>query len=244
MWLVLSFFLQGVFGALLMQLATPPRPALQWLGAMLFVRSPAHHPIRPPRTHGALAAAGGFMARAEGRCSTGVAGTRVGLGRSRRDDCRRAALPAADGAPTIAGAVSLRQCLAAPRQVLAIALHGTLVLAAVWMALWQSGSLDGAGCGLAPPYRRVRRLLRQPADLHPRRRRARRCWPPASSVMPVRRITRATRIWARACCCLAPSSPGRWSPRHARPRGGRRRGRICRSWRGSWSWQRWPSARW
>ena len=38
-WLVLCFALQGVFGALMMQLATP-RPLLQWLGAMLFILSP------------------------------------------------------------------------------------------------------------------------------------------------------------------------------------------------------------
>ena len=39
LWLVLSFALQGVFGALLMQLATP-RPTLQLLGATLLILSP------------------------------------------------------------------------------------------------------------------------------------------------------------------------------------------------------------
>ena len=140
MWLVLSFFLQGVFGALLMQLATP-RPALQWLGAMLFVLSPPliirfGHPALT--AHWLLLAALWLALKADApRVSLGRALAWAGVG-AMTAAVQPYLLPMV---LTIAGAVSLRQCLAAPRQVLAIALHGTLVLAAVWMALWQSGSL-------------------------------------------------------------------------------------------------------
>ncbi len=68
LWLVLSFALQGVFGALLMRLATP-RPELQLLGATLLILSPPldlPHPAR--RLDGALAHPRGAVALAQGGC--------------------------------------------------------------------------------------------------------------------------------------------------------------------------------
>ncbi len=147
MWLVLSAALQGVFGALLMQLATP-RPVLQWLGALLFVLSP---PLILRFGHPALTAhwlllAGLWLAlKADAH--------QVSLRRA----IAWAGLAAVTAAVqpyllpmvlTMRGAISLRQVLAAPRQVLTIALHGSLALAAVWVALWQSGSLMVPGDGL------------------------------------------------------------------------------------------------
>lgn len=140
MWLVLSAALQGAFGALLMQLATP-RPVLQWLGAMLFVLSPPliirfGHPALT--AHWLLLAALWLALKADaGRVSW-------------RRAIAWAALAAVTAAVqpyllpmvlTIAGAASLRQLIASPRQVLSIACHGVFALVATWIALWQSGSL-------------------------------------------------------------------------------------------------------
>ena len=140
MWLVLSAALQGVFGALLMQLATP-RPVLQWLGAMLFVLSP---PLIIRFGHPALTAH--WLLLAALWLALQADADRV----SRRRAVAWAALGAVTAAVqpyllpmvlTIAGAASVRQLLAAPRQVLSIALYGVVALAATWVGLWQSGSL-------------------------------------------------------------------------------------------------------
>lgn len=140
MWLVLSAALQGVFGALLLQLATP-RPVLQWLGAMLFVLSP---PFIIRFGHPALTAH--WLLLAALWLSLKSDADRV----SRRRAIAWAALAAVTAAVqpyllpmvlTIAGAASLRQILATPRQLLSIAQHGAAALAAAWVALWQAGSL-------------------------------------------------------------------------------------------------------
>ena len=116
MWLVLSAALQGVFGALLMQLATP-RPVLQWLGAMLFVLSP---PLIIRFGHPALTAH--WLLLAALWLALQADADRV----SRRRAVAWAALGAVTAAVqpyllpmvlTIAGAASVRQFLAAPRQV-------------------------------------------------------------------------------------------------------------------------------
>jgi hypothetical protein len=114
MWLVLSAALQGAFGALLMQLATP-RPVLQWLGAMLFVLSP---PLIIRFGHLALTAHWLLLAalwlalqadadRVSRRRAVALGGPRGGHGRRAAvsaahgaDDCRRrerAPAPAAPG---------------------------------------------------------------------------------------------------------------------------------------------------
>ncbi len=140
MWLVLSAALQGAFGALLMQLATP-RPVLQWLGALLFVLSP---PLILRFGHPALTAHWLLLAALWLVLRPGADQV------SPRRAIAWAVLAAATAAVqpyllpmvlTIAGAASLRQCLAAPRRVLVIALQGVSVLASTWMALWLSGSL-------------------------------------------------------------------------------------------------------
>lgn len=151
LWLVLCFALQGVFGAVLMQLATP-RPALQLAGALLFVLCP---PLIFRFHHAALAAHWLLLAA---------------LWLSLRADAdeptaRRAAhwallcMAAAAIQPYILFmvlvmmlAAFLRVWLQAPRRWPAIGLHAAIALAATWVALWQSGSLmvasdDGLAVG-------------------------------------------------------------------------------------------------
>lgn len=150
-WLTTSYALQGVFGALLMAIATP-RPVLQFLGALLFIFSP---PLVFRLGHAALTAH--WLVLAALWLSLKEGGDTPTL--------RRAAAWALLAAVTAAiqpyilvmivalmGAAYLRQFLAAPRRLLTIATHAALGLAAAWVALWQSGSLmvaagDGLGIG-------------------------------------------------------------------------------------------------
>ena len=139
MWLVLSFALQGAFGALLMQLVTPSR-WMQGLGAMLFVLSP---PLIIRFGHPALTAHWLILAA---------------LWLALRDDAdhpsaRSAlwwmALAAATAAvqpyllPMVMGiqaAVCLRQIIVTPRRAYVPAVHGVAGLTAAWASLWASGS--------------------------------------------------------------------------------------------------------
>lgn len=150
-WFTTSYALQGVFGALLMQLATP-RPGLQFLGALLFIMSP---PLIFRLPHAALTAHWLVLAA---------------LWLSLKPDAdtptwRRASAWAVLAALTAAiqpyillmivvlmGAAYLRQALAAPRRLPAIVVHAGFGLAASWIALWQSGSFmvrtdDGLSIG-------------------------------------------------------------------------------------------------
>jgi hypothetical protein len=140
LWLVLSFALQGVFGVLLMRLATP-RPTLQLLGASLLILSP---PLIFRILHAALTAHWLVLA---------------GLWLSLKPDaavvswrqCAGWALLIAASAATqpyimfmilvLMLAAYLRQFIAAPRRVLRIAVHVAIVGAAAAVSLWQSGSL-------------------------------------------------------------------------------------------------------
>ena len=151
LWFAASYALQGVFGALLMRLATP-RPVLQFLGAILFVLSP---PLIFRLPHAALTAHWLVLAA---------------LWLSLKEDAdtpslRRAAAWALLASMTAAIqpyillmvvvlmlAASLRQALAAPRRLATIAAHVALGLAAAWITLWQSGSFmvaadDGLSIG-------------------------------------------------------------------------------------------------
>jgi hypothetical protein len=140
LWLVLSFALQGVFGALIMQIATP-RPLLQLLGALLIILSP---PLIFRILHAALTAHWLVLAA---------------LWLCLRDDAEVpswrlaaawAALCAASAAiqPYIMlmivvlmlGAYA-RQVIARPRAFLSSAAHVLLATAAANVVLWQSGSL-------------------------------------------------------------------------------------------------------
>lgn len=139
LWFTTSYALQGVFGALLMQLATP-RPVLQFLGAVLFVLSP---PLIFRLPHAALTAHWLVLAA---------------LWLSLKEDAevptlRRASAWALLAAVTAAiqpyillmivvlmAAAYLRQAIAHPRRIATIAVYGALGLAAAWVALWQSGS--------------------------------------------------------------------------------------------------------
>jgi hypothetical protein len=151
LWFTTSYALQGVFGALLMQLATP-RPVLQFLGGVLFVLSP---PLIFRLPHAALTAHWLVLAA---------------LWLSLKEDAdvptrRRATAWALLAAVTAAiqpyillmivvlmGAAYLRQAIAHPRRIPTIAVHAALGLAASWVALWQSGSFmvrsdDGLNIG-------------------------------------------------------------------------------------------------
>ena len=151
MWLVLSFALQGAFGALLMQLATPRR-WLQGLGAMLFVLSPPliirfGHPALT--AHWLILAALWLALRGDAEHA------------SPRGAVRWMALAAATAAIQpyllpmvlgIMGAVCLRQLIVTPRRAHLPALHGAAGLAAAWASLWASGSFvvpdaDGLAVG-------------------------------------------------------------------------------------------------
>jgi hypothetical protein len=140
LWLVSCFALQGVFGALLMQRATP-RPSLQFLGALLFVLSP---PLVFRFGHAALSAHWLLLA-ALWLCLADDADTP-----SHRRAAGWALLTALAAAiqpylllmvVVLLAAALLRQGLANPRALPRIALHGMLAMGAAWVALWQSGSL-------------------------------------------------------------------------------------------------------
>ena len=139
-WLVLSFALQGVFGALLMQVVTP-RPALQLIGAIHLILSP---PLVFRIQHAALTAHWLILAA---------------LWLSLRKDadepswrtCAAWALLCAASAATqpyimlmillLMAAAYARQAIAAPRRIVWPAVHGAIALVASYVALWQSGSL-------------------------------------------------------------------------------------------------------
>jgi hypothetical protein len=140
LWLVLCFALQGVFGVLLMRIATA-RPLLQLLGACLFVLSP---PLIFRYVHAALTAHWLLLAslwlilRRDGNVPS----------------ARLAAAWAAMGAVTAAtqpyllvmvvvlmAAGHAQQLIAHPRALGRIAVHAGAALAAAVVALWQSGSL-------------------------------------------------------------------------------------------------------
>jgi hypothetical protein len=139
-WLVLCFALQGVFGALLMQIATP-RPALQLLGAVLFILCPALI-FRFP--HAALAAhwlvlAAIWLSLKEGADAPSLA---------RAAGWALLCLAAASIQPylmlmivILMIAAHVRQGLAAPSRWVTIGLEATCALAAAWVGLWQSGTL-------------------------------------------------------------------------------------------------------
>jgi hypothetical protein len=139
-WLVTCFALQGVFAALLMQLATP-RPLLQFLGAVLFILCP---PLIFRFPHAALTAHWLLLAALW-----------MSLGQSAdAPTWRRAAgwailcLSAAAIQPYLMLMVLILMLaahaaplLANPRRWTTSALHAALALAAAWAGLWQSGSL-------------------------------------------------------------------------------------------------------
>ncbi len=144
MWLVLSFALQGVFGALLMQLATPRR-LLQLLGALLFVLSP---PLIIRFGHPALTAHWLLLA------ALWLALKRDADDASTRGAVAWSALAAVTAAVQpyllpmvlgVMGAVCLRQILVKPRRIVASTLQGALGLGAAWLGLWQSGSVMVSG---------------------------------------------------------------------------------------------------
>ena len=140
LWLVLSFALQGVFGALLMRLVTP-RPALQLLGASLLILSP---PLIFRILHAALTAHWLVLAALwlSLKPDAAVPGWR---------QCAAWALLLAASAATqpyimfmilvLMLAAHLRQFMAAPRRVLRIAVTSPSWAAAAAVSLWQSGSL-------------------------------------------------------------------------------------------------------
>ena len=138
LWLVSCFALQGLFGALIVQLATP-RASLQFLGGLLFILSP---PLIYRIVHAALTAHWLIL------CALARAA------RGRRGAVRRLCLAWATLAVLAAAiqpyillmivvlmlAAYLRQAVAAPRQILRIALHALVGVAAAGVTLWQSGS--------------------------------------------------------------------------------------------------------
>lgn len=140
LWLVLAFVLQGVFGALLMRLATPRR-SLQLLGAALLILSP---PLIYRINHAALTSHWILLAslwlsfRHDADVpSARLAGAWAAL----------CAVSAATQPYTLFMVVILmlaahgRQVVVAPPRVVRIAAHAGLALAASWVSLWQSGSL-------------------------------------------------------------------------------------------------------
>ena len=139
LWLVACYALQGLFGALLMQLATP-RPVLQGLGAVFFVLSP---PFIVRFGHEALTAHWVLLAALWLSLRPGAERVRPGqtlawVGLSGVTAAIHP-VPAADGsgahgggAPAAGGAAS--------RHLAWIAASGAVALATAWLALWQGGS--------------------------------------------------------------------------------------------------------
>jgi len=140
LWLVLSFALQGVFGALLMQLATP-RPLLQLLGATVLMLSP---PLVFRILHAALTAHWLVLAA---------------LWLSLRHDERTAPWKVCAGWAALCAAAAATQpyimlmivalmladyaarTIRAPRRLPHVVGHVAVVLGAAAIALWQSGSV-------------------------------------------------------------------------------------------------------
>ena len=140
LWLVLSFALQGVFGALLMRLATP-RPELQLLGATMLILSP---PLIFRILHAALTAHWLILAALWLSLKQDAAQPTT------RNGWAWALLLAASAATqpyimfmiaVLLAAALVRQLLAAPRRILRITANGAIAAAAAGLSLWQSGSL-------------------------------------------------------------------------------------------------------
>ena len=139
-WLVTCFALQGLFGALLMRLATP-HPGRQLLGALLFVLSP---PLAIRFGHAALSAhwvllAALWLTFAEG--ADRPRWRRVGA-------WALLAGVTATIQPYLLLMVALlmlaafgRQVMVDPRRLLRAAGHAAAGLGVAWLGLWQSGSL-------------------------------------------------------------------------------------------------------
>lgn len=139
LWLVLCFALQGLFGALILQLATP-RAGLQFFGGLLFILSP---PLIYRIVHAALTAHwlilwALWLALRE---DAAVPSRRLGVAWA------TLAVLAAAVQPYILLmivvlmlAAYVRQAVAAPRQIPRIALHAFAGVACAGVALWQSGS--------------------------------------------------------------------------------------------------------
>jgi hypothetical protein len=139
-WLVLCFALQGVFGALLMQLATP-RPALQFLGAVLLILCP---PLVFRLPHAALTAhwlllAALWLSLQEGADTPSHA---------RAAGWAVLCFAAAAIQPylmlmviVLMLAAHARVFLNARRRWATVALQAAFAIAAAWIGLWQSGSL-------------------------------------------------------------------------------------------------------
>jgi hypothetical protein len=150
LWLVSCFALQGVFGALLMRLATP-NPFLQLLGAVLLILSP---PLIFRIGHAALAAHWLLLAalwlsltRDADVPSWRLAGSWAAV----------AALAAAIQPYLLLMVMILmlaahaRQFIVAPARFVPIGLHLAFCIAVAGLALWQSGSLSvsaEAGLGI------------------------------------------------------------------------------------------------
>jgi Family of unknown function (DUF6311) len=141
LWLVSCFALQGVFGALLMRLATP-NPFLQLLGAVLFILSP---PLIFRIGHAALAAHWLLLAalwlslkRDADMPSWRLAGSWAAV----------AALAAAIQPYLLLMVMILmlaahaRQFIVAPTRFVQIGLHLAFCIAVAGLTLWQSGSLS------------------------------------------------------------------------------------------------------
>jgi hypothetical protein len=139
-WLVLSFALQGLFGVLLMRLATP-QPFVQLLGASILMLSP---PLMFRVGHAALTAHWLLLA------SLWLALRPDTSEPSRRTACWWSGLCAVTAATqpylllmvvVLMAAAHARQILCTPRRAATIALSGAMALAGAYVALWQSGSL-------------------------------------------------------------------------------------------------------
>ncbi len=139
-WLVTCFALQGLFGALLMRLATP-HPGRQLLGALLFVLSP---PLAIRFGHAALSAhwvllAALWLTFLEG--ADRLSWRRVG-------GWTLLAGVTATIQPYLLLMVALlmlaafgREVMVEPRRLPQAAAHVAAGLGAAWLGLWQSGSL-------------------------------------------------------------------------------------------------------
>lgn len=143
-WLVTCAALQGLFGALLMRVATP-RPLLQFVGAQLFVLSP---PFVFRYGHAALAAHWVLLASLWLSLRPGAATA------TWRNAAAWAVLAAATAAiqpylllmvAVLMLAAFARQVLEAPARWPVVAGQAAGGLGAAWLGLWQSGSLSVAG---------------------------------------------------------------------------------------------------
>jgi hypothetical protein len=139
LWLVACFALQGIFGVLLMRLATP-RPTLQLLGAALFIMSP---PLIYRLGHAALSAHWVLLAALwlSLKESAEAPSWRRSLGWALLGGVTAAIQPyLLLMVALLMLADFARQALAAPSRLPTIVAHAGLGLGVAWAALWQSGS--------------------------------------------------------------------------------------------------------